>query len=84
MATADLYVRVSADEQAIRGFSQRSQEDRLTSYCHYQGITILQVIFEDHPAKTFSRPALDTAYGSLENALQAPPQLFAFHSLGSF
>ena len=27
--TADLYIRVSTDEQADKGFSQRDQEERL-------------------------------------------------------
>jgi site-specific DNA recombinase len=57
MKTAHLYVRVSTDEQADKGYSQRDQHDRLTRYCEHSGYTVGQVIFEDHSAKTFKRPA---------------------------
>ncbi|MFY0255977.1 recombinase family protein [Chitinophaga sp. 30R24] len=53
---ADLYIRVSTDEQADKGFSQRDQEERLRKYCHNNQISIRKVIFEDHSAKTFDRP----------------------------
>ena len=48
---------VSTDEQAIRGYSQQSQEDRMVAYCHSFGIEIQQTIFEDHSAKNFNRLA---------------------------
>ena len=54
--TADLYIRVSTDEQADKGYSQRDQEERLRKYCELQKITIRKVIWEDHSAKTFNRP----------------------------
>jgi site-specific DNA recombinase len=54
---ADLYIRVSTDEQAERGYSQRDQEERLRKYCSIQNIEIRDVIYEDHSAKTFIRPA---------------------------
>lgn len=54
--TAYLYVRVSTDEQADTGYSQRYQEETLKRYCELQGITIKAVFFEDHSAKTFHRP----------------------------
>ncbi|UMQ43042.1 recombinase family protein [Chryseobacterium sp. Y16C] len=54
--TADLYIRVSTDEQADKGYSQRDQEDRLRTHCNRNGITIDRVIFEDHSAKNFDRP----------------------------
>lgn len=57
MKTADLYIRVSTDEQADKGYSQRSQEELLKKYCEINGISIRKVIFEDHSAKTFDRPA---------------------------
>lgn len=56
METADLYIRVSTDEQADKGYSQRDQEERLRKYCEFQGITVRQVLYEDHSAKTFLRP----------------------------
>ncbi|QJD98436.1 recombinase family protein [Mucilaginibacter robiniae] len=56
MKTADLYIRVSTDEQADKGYSQRNQEEILRRYCEISKITIRRVIFEDHSAKTFQRP----------------------------
>ena len=54
--TADLYIRVSTDEQADKGYSQRDQEERLKKYCESNQIKVRKVIFEDHSAKTFNRP----------------------------
>ena len=56
MKIADLYIRVSTDEQAEKGYSQRSQEELLRRYCGLNNISVRQVIFEDHSAKTFNRP----------------------------
>ena len=53
---ADLYVRVSTDEQADRGYSQRNQEEVLRKYCEINSIEVRDVIYEDHSAKTFNRP----------------------------
>jgi site-specific DNA recombinase len=56
MKVADLYVRVSTDEQAQKGYSPRSQEHVLRQYCEVKNIAVRSVIFEDHSAKTFNRP----------------------------
>ncbi len=56
MKIADLYIRVSTDEQADKGYSQRSQEEVLRKYCEIAKISIRKAIFEDHSAKTFIRP----------------------------
>ena len=56
MLVADLYIRVSTDDQRDKGFSQRNQEEVLRKYCDHNFIQIRQVIFEDHSAKTFNRP----------------------------
>jgi DNA invertase Pin-like site-specific DNA recombinase len=56
MKIADLYIRVSTEEQADKGYSQRDQEERLRRYCEIQHIQVRKVIYEDHPAKTFNRP----------------------------
>lgn len=56
MKIADLYIRVSTDEQADKGYSQRDQEERLRRYCEIQHIQVRKVIYEDHSAKTFNRP----------------------------
>lgn len=57
MKIADLYVRVSTDEQADKGYSQRDQEERLRRYCEINSIAVNKVIYEDHSAKSFVRPA---------------------------
>lgn len=56
MKSAILYIRVSTDEQADTGFSQRHQEEMLRRYCQLQDIHISQVYLEDHSAKNFKRP----------------------------
>ena len=56
MKTADLYIRVSTDEQADKGYSQRSQQEVLLKYCEINQIQVRKTIFEDHSAKTFLRP----------------------------
>ncbi len=53
---ADLYVRVSTDEQADKGYSQRNQEEMLRKYCDNHSVTIRNIIYEDHSAKSFNRP----------------------------
>jgi site-specific DNA recombinase len=53
---ADLYVRVSTDEQADKGYSQRNQEEVLKKYCQINNIAVRDIIYEDHSAKTFARP----------------------------
>jgi|SRR5690554_6816463 len=53
---ADLYIRVSTDEQADKGYSQRSQEEMLRKYCGNNCIEVRNVIFEDYSAKSFNRP----------------------------
>ncbi|RZM29217.1 MAG: recombinase family protein, partial [Pedobacter sp.] len=57
MKIADLYIRVSTDEQADKGYSQRDQEERLRKYCEINSLQVRKVIFEDHSAKTFNRPS---------------------------
>lgn len=56
MKVADLYIRVSTDEQAEKGYSQRDQEERLRKYCQINRIHVRNVLYEDHSAKTFNRP----------------------------
>jgi len=55
MKIADLYVRVSTDEQAEKGY-WRSQQDVLEKYCELNGIKVRKTIVEDYSAKTFNRP----------------------------
>lgn len=54
---AFLYIRVSTDEQADKGYSLKHQEERLRSYCQFQHIEVVGLYKDDHSAKTFERPA---------------------------
>ena len=56
MKRACIYIRVSTDEQADKGYSQRDQEERLRKYCLNNDIAVDQIIYEDHSAKSFNRP----------------------------
>jgi site-specific DNA recombinase len=53
---AILYIRVSTDEQADKGYSLQHQEERLRKYCELQNIQVLELFKEDYSAKTFNRP----------------------------
>jgi site-specific DNA recombinase len=68
MKSAILYVRVSTDEQADKGYSQRNQDEVLQRYCAARSITIAEVIYEDHSAKTFHRPAWIQMLSGLKKA----------------
>jgi site-specific DNA recombinase len=53
---AYLYIRVSTDEQAEKGYSQKHQDDRLKQYCEHHNIEIVDSFWEDYSGKTFDRP----------------------------
>lgn len=53
---AIIYIRVSTDEQADKGFSLQHQEERLRQYCALQNIQVVGFFREDYSAKTFERP----------------------------
>ena len=56
MKNVILYVRVSTDEQAGKGYSLRDQEQKLINYCLTNNLNILEIFREDYSAKTFKRP----------------------------
>ncbi|EDM34438.1 site-specific recombinase [Pedobacter sp. BAL39] len=78
MKTAIIYIRVSTDEQAQKGYSQRSQEEKLNKYCKDNQIEIVQTVFEDHSAKNFERPAWTTMMKQLNMNKAARPRLILF------
>ena len=47
MKTSILYIRVSTDEQAEKGYSQRHQLETLQRSCLINSIEIQQIVFED-------------------------------------
>lgn len=61
MQTADLYIRVSTEDQKDKGYSQRYQEEVLRRYCEFHNIMVRYVYVEDHSAKTFKRPKFTQA-----------------------
>ena len=63
---AFLYIRVSTDEQADKGYSLKHQEERLRSYCQFQNIEVVGLYNDDHSAKTFERPAFQQLLGFLK------------------
>jgi site-specific DNA recombinase len=56
MRKAILYIRVSTDEQAEKGFSLKHQEERLRTYCEQNNIHVAAFYKEDFSAKSFERP----------------------------
>lgn len=56
---AILYIRVSTDEQADKGYSLAHQEERLRKYCELQNIDVVNLYREDHSAKSFIRPEFE-------------------------
>lgn len=64
---AILYIRVSTDEQAEKGYSLKHQEEKLLSYCKQNNIGITDIYKEDYSAKTFSRPEFSKLFSVLEN-----------------
>ena len=61
-----LYIRVSTDEQAEKGYSQRHQEEILTKYALMKEYNIIAVFIEDHSAKSFIRPEFNKILGLLK------------------
>ncbi len=53
MKTADLYIRVSTDEQAEKGFSVKYQEDLLRRHCLINSIQVQNIYFEDFSCQKF-------------------------------
>lgn len=56
MKRAVIYIRVSTDEQADRGYSLGVQQEQLEKYCAAHEIEIVKLYSEDHSAKNFTRP----------------------------
>ena len=78
MKTAINYIRVSTDEQAIKGYSQRYQKDHLEKYCLSNTIEIQDIVYEDYSAKTFDRPAWRIMMGDLRRQKARRPDYLLF------
>lgn len=75
---ADLYIRVSTEEQKKFGFSQRYQEQVLKTYCNVQLLEVGEVVFEDCSAKTFDRPGWKRLFYLYKEARLARPRILLF------
>lgn len=53
-----LYIRVSTDEQAEKGYSLNDQEERLIRHSERNQWEVVKIFKEDHSAKTLRRPVL--------------------------
>lgn len=62
MEKAIIYIRVSTDEQAEKGFSMRDQKDKLLKYAELNNIQVVKIFEEDYSAKTFERPEYRKLY----------------------
>ena len=67
MRKAIIYIRVSTDEQADKGYSLRHQEEYLSKYCEIQSIQVVDVFQENYSAKTFIRPAFNQLLKKLKD-----------------
>ena len=78
MEVANLYIRVSTDEQADKGYSQRNQDETLQRYCQLRGIIVGQIIYEDYSAKTFNRPAWQSMLSAFKKKSASKPNYILF------
>jgi site-specific DNA recombinase len=67
MMRAILYIRVSTDEQADKGYSLKHQEEFLKKYCETNSIDVVELVKDDYSAKTFNRPAFNILVEKLKN-----------------
>ncbi|MBC7934253.1 MAG: recombinase family protein [Rhizobacter sp.] len=65
-----LYIRVSTDEQADKGYSQINQDEMLRKFCSINNIDVRKAIFEDHSAKTFNRPRWKEKFDQLNKSVK--------------
>ena len=63
---AIIYIRVSTDEQADKGYSLKHQLERLEKYCELQNIEVVAIYKEDYSAKTFNRPEFTKLLATLK------------------
>lgn len=67
MKKAIIYIRVSTDEQADKGYSLKHQEEYLIKYCEIQSIQVVDIFREDYSAKTFNRPEFNRLLKKLKD-----------------
>ncbi len=68
---AILYIRVSTDEQAEKGYSLKHQQERLERYCEFQNIDVVATYQDDHSAKSFERPQFQNLLSNLKKKREA-------------
>jgi len=78
MITATLYIRVSTDEQALKGHSLAFQEERLNNFCVANNIHIMTIVREDYSARNFERPAWKAFMKEAKKSKKMCPDLILF------
>lgn len=78
MQTAYLYIRVSTDEQATKGYSLSVQEEKLRQFCIAGNIQALKTIEENYSAMTFDRPAWTKLMADLNSHKSKRPDFILF------
>lgn len=78
MSSALLYIRVSTDEQAVKGYSLRNQEDVLRHHCILNNIAIQDIYTENYSAKTFERPKWLKLISDVKSKRTGRPDLLLF------
>ncbi len=84
MQTAYLYIRVSTDEQAKKGFSIGNQQDVLDYYCLTNNLNILQCFREDYSAKDFHRPGWSQLFAQCTTHKKDRPSYILFTQWSRF
>lgn len=84
MQSADLYIRVSTDEQASRGYSKGFQEDLLRHYCLVNNVRVRDIIHEDFSAKDFNRPQWNELFAKYRTNKLSRPNYILFTQWSRF
>lgn len=82
MALAHLYIGVSTDEQANKGFSQRDQEQRLRNYCKTRNIKYWQSNLRGLLRQNFSQAGMDQTDSGIKKNKRQKLRLHHVHQVG--
>jgi site-specific DNA recombinase len=66
MTKAAIYVRVSTDDQADKGYSLPSQVDECRKYAELNGFTVVAELSDDYTGMKLNRPGLDQLRGLID------------------
>ncbi|MBO9562966.1 MAG: recombinase family protein [Niastella sp.] len=75
---ADLYIRVSTEEQRQYGYSQRYQMEVLRFYCNTNLLEIGRVVYEECSARNFNRPEWNKLFFLYKSKKLLTPRILLF------